>query len=56
VKRKQDYQAYLQRLAYHDLENCHVEDEFDDVNFQNLTEHYGRNQGSNPHETQYGNA
>lgn len=40
-------------LAQHDLENCHVEDDFDEDDLPNLTEKYSQNQRRNPDEAQY---
>jgi hypothetical protein len=49
-------QLRLKRLAQVDLEYCHVDDDYDEINSESLTEHYGSIQRRQPNETEYSNA
>ena len=43
----------FKRLAQIDLAVCHVDDEFDEVNFPSLTENYSRIQRRKPYEAEH---
>ena len=51
--KKRSSQWGFKLLADIDLEYCHVDDEFDEVNYESLTENYSRNQRSKTDETEY---
>ena len=44
---------WLYQPIEHDVESVHVDDDFDEVNYQRLTENYGRNQRSKTDEAEY---